>query len=104
MQSTNPQVSTEADVQEQNQTRQLQAKISGIRVFFTRRCASPSQQEATHCADELLACCQCVLLGVLGLGAGQGVEVKAQGAHLAAQLLTGLSPAGGGGTRRMDTS
>lgn len=47
----------------------------------------------TYGLDELLACCQCVLLGLLALGAGQGVEVEAQGADLAAQLLTGLSPA-----------
>lgn len=53
----------------------------------------PSSKTA-HLGNELLAGSQGVLLGVLGLGGGQGVQVKAQGADLATQLLAGLGPEG----------
>lgn len=55
--------------------------------------------QLVHGSQELGLGSQGVLLGGLGQGVGQGVDVEAQGAHLAAQLVAALSPAreGGGG-------
>mmetsp|Transcript_2004 Transcript_2004/g.5097 ORF Transcript_2004/g.5097 Transcript_2004/m.5097 type:complete len:213 (+) Transcript_2004:544-1182(+) len=50
--------------------------------------------QGLNLGEELLLQGLGLLLLLLGLGLSQGVQVEAQGAHLAAQLLAGLSPVG----------
>jgi hypothetical protein len=50
----------------------------------------------SHLRQEALLGCQRRLLALLGLALGQRVQIEAQCADLAAQLLAGLSPAARG--------
>lgn len=59
----------------------------------TFEAAMPESAPRAHLSNEILLQLQRLLLVCLGLGISQCVEVEAQVAHLAAQVLTGLSPA-----------